>query len=73
MTQKEELKIFRKLMFSINYALISAEMKGDKTGVQNILSEIRTYCYLQTNNSEGWSNEDYENARIESLKRLEKL
>ena len=69
MTQKEELRILRELLWKIgNY---QAGYKHDKLAY--ILTEIRYgYCYNQSNSSEGDSTPT-EKLRIQSLKRLDKL
>jgi len=74
MTQKEELKILRSLLFKIGNATIAAEYKGDKKPLGDILSEIRYgYCYNQSNSYEGETYKERENLRVASLERLKNL
>jgi hypothetical protein len=77
MTQKEELRILRELLWKIGDALIRAECKIEDNGgdrIKKILSEIRYgYCYGQSNSCEGESMNAAEKARIRSLKRLDRL
>ena len=69
-SQKEELKILRELLWKIGNA--AAGYKTEKIG--DIISEIRYgYCYGQSNSNPGDSPSISENARISSLKRLDKI
>ncbi len=75
MTQKEELRILRDLLFKIGNGMIGAEMKGNyKEYLGKIMDEIRYgYCYNQSNSYEGQTNKDFEKLRVASLKRIDKL
>ncbi len=73
MTQKEEIRIFRGLLWKIGNAQIGA-MKDGGEQLGKILSEIRYgYCYGQSNSYEGQSSGEVEKLRIQSLKRLDKI
>jgi len=70
MTEQEELKILRELLWKIGTYAMS--YKPDK--ITEIISEIRYgYCYSQSNSYEGQPFGDAEKSRIRSLKRLSKL
>jgi hypothetical protein len=70
MTNKEELRILRDLLWKIGNAC--AGYKYEK--IENILSEIRYgYCYGQSNSYVGQPKNESEKLRIESLKRLDKI
>ena len=70
MTKKEELRILRELLWKIGNS--AAGYNNEKIGA--IVSEIRYgYCYGQSNSNPGDSPSVSENARISSLKRLDKI
>jgi len=77
MSQKEELKILRELLWKIRNATIKAEVKIEDNGgdyLKKILTEIRYgYCYNLSNSYEGQTFKDVEKLRIESLNRLKDL
>lgn len=70
MTEKQELKILRELLWKIGNAAIGS--KDEK--ICEIISEIRYgYCYGQSNSYEGQHYKEVEKLRINSLKRLSKI
>lgn len=70
MTEKQELKILRQLLWKVgNYSISYNDKK-----IGDIISEIRYgYCYGQSNSYEGQSDKEVEDLRINSLKRLDKI
>ena len=73
MTQKEELRILRKLLWKIGNSAIGAQKDGGKN-LEKIISEIRYgYCYNQSNSYAGQSEKELEQLRIDSLNRLDEL
>lgn len=73
MTQKEELRILRQLLWKLGNAQIGAMKDGGKY-LGDILSEIRYgYCYNQSNSYEGQTLKEVKKLRINSLKRLDKI
>ncbi len=70
MSEKEELKILRELLWKIGNA--SAGYKDDR--IAQIVSEIRFgYCYGQSNSYEGQESREKEEFRIKSLERLKNI
>ena len=74
MSQKEELRILRSVLWKIGNGLMGVEAKGKSEVLTATLSEIRYgYCYGQSNSNEGDSYNDTENKRIRSLQKLDKI
>lgn len=70
MTQKEELKILRDLLWKIGNA--AAGYQNER--IADIVSEIRYgYCYGQSNSYEGQTAGEVERLRIGSLNRLKDI
>ncbi len=70
MTDEEELKILRGLLWKIGNA--AAGFNGEKIG--KIIGEIQYgYCYGQSNSYAGQTDKERSRLRIESLKRLDSI
>jgi hypothetical protein len=69
MTQKEELKILRSLLWKIGNA--AAGFNTERLKV--IIGEIQDYCYNQSNGDAGKTDLEFEKQRIGSLKRLDEI
>jgi len=73
MTQKEKLRILKKLLWKIGNSSIGYTKEAEKK-FGKIISEIRYgYCYNQSNSYVGQSEKELEQLRIDSLNRLDKL
>jgi len=73
MTQKEELRILRSLLWKIGNSTIGAQKDGGKN-LEKIISAIRyQYCYPQSHSHHTQTEREIELIRISGLNILDKL
>ena len=73
MTQKEELKILRNILWKIGYATIGAQKDGGKK-LQTLIDHIRyKYCYPQSHSTPDQTEKELEQIRTNSLIKLNKI